>query len=232
MSWSLHISPLSEHAVLIRPGGDAQPPTEEQLIAWRDQLAALHLPGLLAIVPGLTDITVFFDLLIWKKQTSPAWATLPAAEGVCLFLEEKLAHFSTPLIPATPRTWQIPVRYGGSAGPDLEAVANTLRLSTDEVVRLHTSTAYAVQMIGFLPGFPYLGPLPSALHLPRRATPRLRVEAGSVAIAAAQTGIYPQASPGGWHIIGHTDWILFDPLQHPPARLQVGDRVQFVSRGQ
>ena len=123
---------------------------------------------------------------------------------------------------------EFPVVYGGDAGPDLEAVAAWAGLSAAEVVRRHTAPVYRVQMLGFLPGFPYLGTVDPAIQAPRHATPRTRVEAGSVGIAGPQTGIYPRESPGGWQIIGRTAEWLFDARRTPPARLSPGDRVRFV----
>jgi KipI family sensor histidine kinase inhibitor len=102
-------------------------------------------------------------------------------------------------------------------------------MSEQEVVALHTASAMPVLLIGFMPGFPYIGGLPSRLHLPRRSEPRTSVAAGSVAIANDQTGIYPHRSPGGWHIIGRTSARLFDPRREPPALLHVGDHVRFVA---
>jgi KipI family sensor histidine kinase inhibitor len=112
-------------------------------------------------------------------------------------------------------------------GEDLEAVAAAVGRSVDEVVALHSSATYRVEMLGFLPGFPYLGGLPAALHLPRRPTPRVRVPAGSIAVAGALTGVYPSASPGGWHLLGTVDVALFDAERDPPALLAPGDRVRF-----
>jgi KipI family sensor histidine kinase inhibitor len=122
----------------------------------------------------------------------------------------------------------IPVRYGGADGPDLEDVAAALGLDAWRVIELHAGSAYEVLFAGFAPGFAYLGQLPVALRVPRLATPRTRVPAGSVAIAGAMTAVYPQASPGGWRVLGRTDIPLFDPAATPPARLRPGDRVRFV----
>lgn len=122
---------------------------------------------------------------------------------------------------------EISVRYGGDDGPDLEAVAQRTGLSPDDVVGLHCSIDYRVFMLGFAPGFPYLGTLPAALRLPRRDEPRLRVPPGSVAIAAAQTAVYPHATAGGWHLLGRTDAVLWDGSA-AAALLQPGDRVRFV----
>ena len=126
------------------------------------------------------------------------------------------------------RLFEIPVRYGGSDGPDLAEVARTTGLSEREVVAAHAGGAYDVRFVGFSPGFPYLAGLPERLHTPRRETPRTHVPAGSVAIAGAQTGIYPRRSPGGWNVIGQTDFVLFDSTRRNPATLAPGDRVRFV----
>jgi len=104
----------------------------------------------------------------------------------------------------------------------------SLGLSTEDVIRRHLARIYSVDLIGFVPGWAYLSELDPALHLPRRDQPRPRVPAGSVAIAGAQTGVYPLVTPGGWHIIGHTDTVMFDPARDPPAVLRPGDKVRFV----
>jgi inhibitor of KinA len=126
-----------------------------------------------------------------------------------------------------PKTVEIPVAYGGEFGPDLEWVARYHKTTTEKVVQLHTATTYQVYMIGFTPGFPYMGELPERLATPRRETPRTTIPEGSVAIAQRQTGIYPVESPGGWHILGRTPMKLFNPLQIPPALLEMGDLVRF-----
>lgn len=126
---------------------------------------------------------------------------------------------------------EIAVRYGGEVGPDLEAVASATGLDPGQVVELHAGVAYRVLMLGFAPGFAYLGTLPPELELPRRPEPRLRVPAGSVAIAGRQTAVYPFATAGGWHLLGRTDLGLWDAGSDPPARLQPGDRVRFVPAG-
>ncbi len=126
------------------------------------------------------------------------------------------------------RLVEIPVRYGGPDGPDLSEVAERLGLDVEAVVRAHAARTYRVYLLGFVPGFAYLGTLPQRLVLPRRPTPRPTVPPGSVGIAATQTAVYPVATPGGWHLIGRTDLPLWDPEADPPARLAPGDRVRFV----
>jgi len=121
---------------------------------------------------------------------------------------------------------EVPVRYDGD---DLDAVAESTGLSVDGVVALHSAPEYVVAFCGFAPGFGYLRGLDPRLELPRRATPRTRVPAGSVAIAAEYTAVYPRPSPGGWHLLGTTDLVMFDPDSSPPARFQPGSRVRFVA---
>lgn len=125
------------------------------------------------------------------------------------------------------RVVEIPVAYGGEWGPDLADVARLNRMSEDEVIRLHTAPTYWVQMIGFVPGFAYLGGMSARIATPRLATPRPRIEAGAVGIAGRQTGIYPLATPGGWRIIGRTPLPLFQPNSAAPSLLKMGDYLRF-----
>jgi len=125
---------------------------------------------------------------------------------------------------------EIAVHYGGDEGPDLDEVADRAGLTAAQVVELHCSVVYRAYMLGFAPGFAYLGELPAQLELPRRATPRPRVAAGSVAIAARQTAVYPQATPGGWHLLGRTDAPIWDPARPAPALISAGASVRFVPR--
>ncbi len=212
--------PVSESSVTATFGDLIDLTTHQRVMDCCAFLLERPFPGQLSVVPAYTSVTVFFN---------PGQAGL-SARVVCDLLNEQLFD-----VPSRERLHQpvvdIPVRYGGEYGPDLPEVADRLQLSEKEVIRLHSETVYTVFMIGFLPGFPYLGLLTRALELPRRDTPRLRVPAGSVAIAGQQTGIYPQASPGGWHLIGRTDVRLFDASQQPPALLQPGMKVRFVDLG-
>ena len=214
------ITIISESSIAVTFGDKIDLETHRKVLVFSDRLLANPFPG-----PAYPSATVFFDPVLVKE----CWpCPISPARAIHAFLEEKLSQSSIPnrSISHLSAPIEIPVRYNG---PDLPEVAERLQLAENEVVRLHTETVYTVFMIGFLPGFPYLGPLPKVLELPRRDTPRLRVPAGSVAIAGQQTGIYPQPSPGGWHLIGHTDFPLFNPAQNPPAFLQSGMRVQFVS---
>lgn len=183
-------------------------------------MAALHaaaLPAVEEVVPGYVGLTVLLR-------------ELPRAERERAAAEVRRIVAAAGAVGAESRTRvvRVPVAYGGAAGPDLGFVAERTALPADEVVARHAAAEYRVAFIGFLPGFPYLMGLEPALHVPRRATPRTRVPAGSVAIGGAQTGIYPVASPGGWHLIGRTTAALFDPTADPPSLLRAGDRVRFV----
>jgi KipI family sensor histidine kinase inhibitor len=175
-----------------------------------------RLLGLGIPVPGYASLLIPFD-----PDASPE-ADVRAA------VEAALEAASAETVDTPGPTIEIPVRYGAGYGPDLPDVARRTGLSEEAVVAFHASVEYRVFLLGFVPGFPYLGVLPAALELPRRATPRVKVPAGSVAIAGRQTGIYPAASPGGWHVIGRTDLVLWDPRRDPPALLGPGSRVHFV----
>jgi len=142
------------------------------------------------------------------------------------FLRERLTGLAVEALDA-PRVVEIPVCYGGDLGPDLDDVARMHELSPDEVVRLHSAAEYLVYMIGFMPGFAYLGGLPERIATPRRKTPRTAVPAGTVGIGGRQTGVYPLVSPGGWNLIGRTPVKIFDIARAEPTLLGTGDRVRF-----
>ncbi len=178
-------------------------------------LDAEPLPGVSSFIPALTSLLIRFD---------PLQVSFATVEQHVRVLVEHLQ----PVPEAPPRVVTIPVVYGGEAGPDLPEVARRLMLTPEQVVAAHCGQVYRVLMIGFAPGFPYIGPLPDVLALPRRSTPRTAVPAGSVAIAAGLTGIYPQRLPGGWHLLGRTTLSLFDPTAIPPSALRAGDGVRFV----
>lgn len=177
-------------------------------------LAATPPQGLVETVPSFRSLLVHYDPLATNAET------LQRLIGE-LELDE-----ATSTGPG--RIWRIPVLYGGASGADLAEVAAATGRSGAEVIALHAGTLYRVYAQGFLPGFAYLGELAPALDLPRRASPRVRVPAGSVAIAQRMTGIYPVESPGGWHLIGHTPLRFFDPAHVPPTLFAPGDGVRFV----
>ena len=209
---------MGEAALLLTLGDEVSPDLND-LVHWvvaeLGPAAEEHPAGLGTAVPGYASVLVPFDpdLVPEEAVRSLLGAALRRATGG--------ARAPGPLV-------EIPVRYGGRDGPDLAEVADRTGRSEADVVGLHAGREYRVYLVGFVPGFPYLGVLPEELDLPRRATPRVRVPAGSVAIAGRQTGIYPFASPGGWHLIGRTDTLIWDARRDPPALLAPGARVRFV----
>ncbi|KZN47000.1 5-oxoprolinase subunit PxpB [Pseudoalteromonas luteoviolacea] len=165
------------------------------------------------IVPAKTTITGYLmhsqDPDYWLQKMQDAWDNIEPEQY-------------------QPRTHKIITQYGGETGPDLVEVANLLELSPSQVIELHSSQAYLVKFLGFLPGFAYLGDLDKQLHLPRLASPRTHVPRGSVAIAQDLTAIYPSESPGGWRLIGQTNMVLFDHHSKTPSIFQPGDIVKFI----
>jgi len=176
-----------------------------------------NIGGVLDVVPSYASLAVYYDpcRLPYDQITTSLRAAIEEAQTRSSSVE--IGNESR-------RTVRIPVRYDGE---DLSDVVERTGLTRDRVVELHTAREYHVYVIGFVPGFAYLGELDDALVLPRRATPRKRVPAGSVAIAETQTGIYPFSTPGGWHLIGTTSVTMFDPSAAEPALLHVGDTVIF-----
>jgi KipI family sensor histidine kinase inhibitor len=168
------------------------------------------------VVPAYCSIGIHFD---------PLLTDLAALERVIGEEAEALAHVERR---GSERVVEIPVRYGGEDGPDLEAVAAWAGCTTDDVIARHTSRTYRVYMLGFVPGFTFMGRVDGTIAAPRHRVPRESVPAGSVGIAGEQTGIYPIATPGGWQLIGRTDLTMFDAARTPPNLLAPGDLVRFV----
>jgi inhibitor of KinA len=185
-------------------------------------------PGFVDLVPAFVSIVVHYDPL----AASIGGRTTPH-ERITGFLKDLLDGLDVEELGA-PRRVEIPVCYGGDLGPDLDDVARAHEMTPDEVVALHTAGDYLVYMIGFMPGFAYLGGLDERLATPRRDTPRTAVPAGTVGIGGRQTGVYPLVSPGGWNLIGRTPVKIFDIARDEPTLLATGDRVRFrpISRAE
>lgn len=173
-----------------------------------------RLPGLIETMPTFRSLTVFFDPLV-TTRTALVDALRPLLDAA--------GHAS----PAAGRRWRLPVCYDAESGPDLAETAQAIGAGIDDVIALHSGTGYRVYMLGFLPGFAFMGDLPEPLRRPRRSEPRVRVPAGSVAIALGLTAIYPWTSPGGWHLLGRCPVPLFDAGRADPSLLAPGDRVRF-----
>jgi inhibitor of KinA len=210
------IVPAGDSVLIVELEERIDPAVNAKAIAIAEAVQTRHLAGVLDVVPTYRSVAVYFDPLRTDYDALSALLEREAAEA-----RSDTAGGGTPL--------RIPVCYGGELGPDLEAVANFASLSPDEVVRLHSASPYRVFMLGFVPGFAYMGIVDERIAAPRHATPRVRVPAGSVAIAGVQTGIYPAETPGGWHIIGRTTVKPFDAERAQPFLLKAGDTVQFYA---
>lgn len=205
---------MGDRGLLLEFGDEIRPEVNERVRRMAFAIRAEAIEGVIETVPTYRSLLIVYNPLI---------LSIDSLKKRLEKIEEDLQE--TPL--PKPKLTKIPAVYGGVYGPDLEFVAQYHCLSPEEVIHLHCSKPYLIYMIGFMPGYPYMGELPEALITPRLKTPRLSVPKGSVAIAQKQTGIYSMESPGGWQIIGRTPVELFDPDRDPPSLLQMGDLVQF-----
>jgi inhibitor of KinA len=214
---AVEITPAGDSGLLLRLAGDIDPPTFDRVMA---ALAALGPsggwpPGWVDVLPGYASLLVIFDPVVTTAEA--VRAGLAAAEGA----------MAGPAPAPAGRLVEVPVRYHPEVAPDLEALLAEKNLSLAELVERHTAPLYLCHLLGFRPGFPFLGGLDPRLATPRLATPRTSVPAGSVGIGGRQTGIYPSSSPGGWRIIGRTPLTLFDPQRPDPFLIHPGDRIRF-----
>lgn len=216
------VKPLGDQAVIVSFGNAIDPKTHLSVKAFATHLEEHPFCGLIEVVPAFTTVTIYYDPGHWIQTND---SRLPY-DHVCETIDAVLSSL-TEQEETLARMVEIPVCYGGEMGPDLEFVAQHNGLSSDEVVRIHCEGRYLVYMIGFSPGFPYLGGLSEKISAPRRSSPRLVIPAGSVGIAGQQTGVYPIATPGGWQLIGRTPLSLFRPNQEQPSLLQAGDIIRF-----
>ena len=207
---------LGDSALTIEFGNEIDPDINAHVIAFATTVINQHWQGLYDIVPTYRSVTIHFDPLEWDSA----------------LLTQKLKTLPRPG-PGRPTAQgtlhEIPVLYGDEWGPDLDDVAAVAGLQPADVITLHASLPYRVYMLGFSPGFPYLGLIPECLATPRHATPRTQVPAGSVGIADRQTGIYPTATPGGWQLIGRTPTAIYRKDRVAPFLLKPGDLVRFRS---
>lgn len=208
------ITALGDSAISVTLGEGISEELSRRVVAQAARLRAAEIIGVTDIVPSYAVLSVHYDPLTIVFDD--------LRDRVASVVADQLTDVTTE---SESQLHLIKVRYDGE---DLDEVARRTQLTTEEVIRLHGERDYRVYVIGFVPGFAYLGTLDDRLVLPRRESPRKRVPPGSVAIAERQTGIYPSATPGGWHLIGTTGATLFDPASERPALLTVGDRVKFV----
>ena len=219
----MRLFPLGDAAVVLEFGSSISPATHRAIAAFSAGLARQPFAGLRETVPAFTTLTVYYDpwLLSENGRQQPY-------ERVAEILRQLLATTPATGAAAATSVVEIPVCYGGELGPDLAFVAQHAGLTMGEVIALHAGAEYLVHMIGFAPGFPYLGGLDARLATPRRPQPRALVPAGAVGIAGPQTGIYSLPTPGGWQLIGRTPWRLFNPEWAAPSRLRAGQHLRFV----
>lgn len=216
---------LAENAVNIVFGNDIDPDIHTRVKAFMKTLEESPFPGYVESVPSYVGVTVFFDYMKVHKSMNKNGSP---SEHVLEQLQKKIESMSewTDREEET-NTVTIPVCYDQEFGPDLRHVAEENELTEEEVIRLHTNGDYLVYMMGFAPGFPFIGGMPKEIATPRRSEPRTKIPAGSVGIAGPQTGIYPIETPGGWQLIGQTPLTLFGPARDQPSLLKSGDKIEF-----
>jgi inhibitor of KinA len=217
----MHFTPLGDHAVTITLGDSIDEGTHRLVRAVSAHLDAHPPAGMVDQVPAFASVAVHYN-----PASVPGSSPASPYGRMVAMLERALSELRIHELPA-PRTVEIPVCYGGELGPDLHDVARAHDLAPDEVVRIHAAGDYLVYMVGFMPGFAYLGGLSERIATPRRSSPRTAVPQGAVGIGGQQTGVYPMESPGGWNLIGRTPLRIFDSARDEPALLATGDRVRF-----
>ncbi len=226
---TIELTPQGDCAIVIKLGDQVDLETHRKVSILSRYLDEHPFEGMLEVIPAYYSVTVVYDplqvFLSERKKSSTAQYLSPY-EVVHHQVEAIVENLDDAAIP-NPRHVEIPVCYGGEFGEDLTYVAEMNGLTPDEVIAIHTSGSYLVYMLGFAPGFPYLGGMDPRIAAPRKDTPRLRIPRGSVGIAGEQTGVYPLETPGGWQLIGRTPISLFEPDNQPPALLSSGDRISF-----
>ena len=213
---AFRIVPAGDSALIVEFEDSIDPAVNARAIGLADALQTAGLAGVRDIVPTFRSVAIYFDPLH------------TGGDGLVARVEAEASRPFADALAARPPV-RIPVCYGGELGPDLGAVADFSQLDEAGVVALHTARTYRVFMLGFVPGFAYLGTVDDRIAMPRRATPRVRVPIGSVGIAGVQTGIYPMETPGGWQLVGRTPIKPFDPDRAEPFLLAAGDAVQFYA---
>ncbi|KOF57108.1 MULTISPECIES: 5-oxoprolinase subunit PxpB [Clostridium] len=216
---------ISETSILVEFGNEINKYIQRKVKAFADYLDKNPIKGMIEYIPAFTSVTVNYDPMevknSYKKHDKFAYK----------IVEDEISEILNNIVVVSDdncRIVKIPVCYGGKLGPDLDYVASYNKISIEEVIKIHSEGEYLVYMIGFAPGFPYLGGMSEEISTPRRKSPRTAIPKGSVGIAGMQTGVYPISTPGGWQLIGRTPLELFRPKDNPPSLLRAGDVVKFV----
>ncbi|MCK8489403.1 5-oxoprolinase subunit PxpB [Paenibacillus sp. MBLB2552] len=223
------ITPLGDSALIVKFGDSIQKDTHHKVRQLAEHLDRQPFNWMVEVVPTFTSVTIYYDTMKLLAESVKQGGDIQAESPFKLAAESVFQLLQTlrDVNASSARTVEIPVCYGGDFGPDLETVASRNGLTPQEVIDIHGSADYLVYMLGFAPGFAYLGGMSVRIATPRRETPRISIPAGTVGIAGDQTGVYPIDTPGGWQLIGKTPIELFKPQQMPPTLLQAGDIVRF-----
>ena len=211
----IRILTAGDSALLIEFGKEINPETNRKITALVQLMREQHIEGIVDVIPAFCSLLINYDPRVLSYEE----------------LKERMEHLlkmETKTEATRKRIFEIPVCYGGEYGPDIENIAEHAGLSVEEVIKIHSSKDYLIYMLGFLPGFTYLGGLDERIHTPRLASPRLKIRAGSVGIGGSQTGIYPLDSPGGWQLMGMTPVRTYDPERQTPILVEAGDYIRFI----
>ena len=222
---NIKIFPLGDRALTVNFGSEISPELNNLVLKLAQFFDQNQFPGLVEIVPAYASLSIFYDVSI-VRQNLPEFPT--AFSAVKSFVENALQNLDE-ITERKSRLIKIPISFAKEFALDLEFVGLTNNLTPKEVIEIFTAPTYRVYMLGFLPGFAYMGEVDNRINTPRKQTPRIKVPKGSVGIAGKQTGIYSLESPGGWQIIGKTDIELFTPEAETPTFLQAGDSVKFYA---
>ncbi|WCK56912.1 5-oxoprolinase subunit PxpB [Aneurinibacillus sp. Ricciae_BoGa-3] len=223
----MEFTPLGDSAVVMRVGNTISEETQIKVSNLCAILDKYPFNGMIEYVPAFTTVTVYYNPVIVYAMASGENENTPTPYSIVCSLLQNILQSSVEAMKEEARVVEIPVCYGEELGPDLEFVAKHNGITEEEVIEIHTGNDYLVYMIGFAPGFPFMGGMSEKIAAPRLASPRLAIPAGSVGIAGMQTGVYPIETPGGWRLIGQTPLALFKPEDNPPSLLRAGDHVRF-----
>ena len=211
----IRILTAGDSALLIEFGKEINLETNRKITALVQLMREQHIEGIVDVIPAFCSLLINYDPRVLSYEE----------------LKERMEHLlkmETKTEATRKRIFEIPVCYGGEYGPDIENIAEHAGLSVEEVIKIHSSKDYLIYMLGFLPGFTYLGGLDERIYTPRLASPRLKIRAGSVGIGGSQTGIYPLDSPGGWQLMGLTPVRTYDPKRQTPILVEAGDYIRFI----